>query len=128
MDTMVRFIKIGLAALVVLMVMVPAQAYAVDVFDDVCNQPGSEESPACQEEKDPITGSDGIFARITAIIAAVAGAVAIIVIIIGGFMYVTAGGDAGKIKTARDTIIYSVIGLVVIALAQSIIVFIISRI
>lgn len=125
---MKRFIKIGLASLAMLIIMLPAPAYAVDVFDDVCNQPGSEDSPACQEDKDSITGSEGVFARITSIIALVAGAVAVIVIIIGGFMYVMAGGDAGKLKTARDTIIYSVIGLVVIALAQSIIVFIINRI
>lgn len=123
-----RFIKIGLAALAMLIIMLPAPAYAVDVFDDVCNQPGSEDSPACQEDKDTITGSEGIFARITSVIALVAGAVAVIVIIIGGFMYVMAGGDSGKLKTARDTIIYAVIGLVVIALAQSIIVFIINRI
>jgi hypothetical protein len=124
---MKRFLKIGLASLAVFFIMSPASAYAVDVFDDVCNKPGSQDSPACQSDQDPITGSEGIISRVTSIIALVAGIIAVIVIIIGGFMYVTAGGDSGKTKTARDTIIYAAVGLVVIALAQSIIMFIINR-
>lgn len=105
----------------------PTPAYAVDVFDDVCND-NTSESAACESGQDPITGSDGIFSRITRLIALIGGIIAVIMIIIGGFLYVTSGGDSGKIKTARDTIIYATIGLVVIALAQSIIVFIINRI
>lgn len=124
---MLRLIKIGLASLAVLFVLVPAPVHAVDVFDDVCNG-NTSESAACENNQDDITGSDGIFARITRLIALIGGIIAVIMIIIGGFFYVTSGGDSGKIKTARDTIIYATVGLVVIALAQSIIVFIINRI
>lgn len=56
------------------------------------------------------------------------GAVAVISIIIGGFMYATAAGDAGKVKNAKNTILYSVIGLVVALLAWGIVSFTVSNI
>lgn len=124
---MKRFLKIGLASLAIFFVMSPVSAYAVDVFDDVCDNPNTAGSAACQGDQDPITGSEGIISRVTNIIALVSGIIAVIIIIIGGFMYVTAGSDTGKTKAARDTIIYAAVGLVVIALAQSIIMFIINR-
>lgn len=43
-----------------------------------------------------------------------AGVVAVIVIVIAGFFYVTSQGDASKVKRSKDTILAAVIGLVVI--------------
>lgn len=54
------------------------------------------------------------------------GLIAVIMIIIGGFRYVTSNGDAGATKTAKDTIMYAVIGLVVAILAFAIVNFIIN--
>lgn len=47
--------------------------------------------------------------------------VAVVVMIIGGITYMTSSGDAGKVKKAKDTILYGVIGLVVCALAYAIV-------
>ena len=58
----------------------------------------------------------------------VLGIVAVIVIIIGGVTYMTSSGDAGKVKKAKDTILYGVIGLVVVALAFAIVNFVIANI
>ncbi len=69
--------------------------------------------------------------NVTNILNAVIGAlgiVAVIVIIIGGVTYMTSTGDAGKVKKAKDTILYGVIGLVVVALAFAIVNFVISGI
>lgn len=52
--------------------------------------------------------------------------VAVIVIIIGGVQYMTSTGDAGKVKKAKDTILYAVIGLVIVALAAVIVNFVIG--
>lgn len=52
------------------------------------------------------------------------GAIAVIVIIFGGFRYVTSTGDAGRIKQAKDTILYGVIGIVVALLAYAIVRFV----
>jgi hypothetical protein len=54
------------------------------------------------------------------------GVVAVIVIVIGGFKYVTSNGDAEKVKSAKNTILYAVIGLVVAIMAYAIVDFVIG--
>ena len=69
-------------------------------------------------------GSNTLTTDITGIINAVIGALGIlcvVVIIIGGVSYMTSSGDAGKVKKAKDTILYGVIGLVICALAFAIV-------
>lgn len=77
-------------------------------------------------------GSGSTFTNtVVAIINAVVGVLAlvcVIVVIIGGVNYMTSSGDAGKVKKAKDTILYGVIGLVVCVLAFAIVNFVISRI
>ena len=58
----------------------------------------------------------------------VLGIVAVVVIIIGGISYMTSSGDTGKVKKAKDTILYGVIGLVICILAFAIVNFVISNI
>jgi hypothetical protein len=54
--------------------------------------------------------------------------VAVIFIIMGGVKFMTSSGDPGKVKQAKDTILYAVIGLIVCALAFVIVNFVIKRI
>ncbi|MDO4508035.1 MAG: hypothetical protein Q4B65_01475 [Candidatus Saccharibacteria bacterium] len=68
---------------------------------------------------------------ITGIINGIIGAlgiVAVVVIIIGGVNYMTSAGDAGKVKTAKNTILYGCIGLAICVLAFAIVNFVISNI
>lgn len=53
--------------------------------------------------------------------------VCVVVIVIGGVNYMTSAGDAGKVKKAKDTILYAIIGLVVCALAATIVNFVIAK-
>ena len=64
---------------------------------------------------------------LTAIIAAL-GLVAVVVMVIGGYNYMTSSGDAGKVEKAKKTILYGLIGLIVCALAFVIVNFVISSI
>ena len=76
-------------------------------------------------------GNSDLTQDVTNILNAVIGAlgiVAVVVIIIGGVTYMTSSGDAGKVKKAKDTILYGVIGLVVCALAAAIVNFVIKTI
>jgi hypothetical protein len=61
------------------------------------------------------------------IISVVVGIVAVIMIIYAGFRYVTSGGKDDSVKGAKNTILYAVIGLVVVALAQIIVHFVLSK-
>lgn len=58
----------------------------------------------------------------------VLGLVCVVIIIIGGVNYMTSSGDAGKVKKAKDTILYGIIGLVICVLAFAIVNFVISNI
>lgn len=54
--------------------------------------------------------------------------ISIIVIIIGGFRYVTSQGNQQQLQSAKNTILYAVIGLVLAAVAGPIIQFIASNV
>ncbi len=73
-----------------------------------------------------VDGTTGI-GDILDIVYFVAGIVAVIVIIIAGYMYTTSAGDAGGIKKAKNMILYSVVGIVVIGLAFVITQFVAGR-
>ena len=49
-----------------------------------------------------------------------AGIIAVLIIIIGGIRYATANGEPARVKAGKDTILYAVVGLVVIIMATAI--------
>lgn len=73
------------------------------------------------------TLSTSIIAIINAVIG-ILGLVCVIIIIIGGVNYMTSSGDAGRVKKAKDTILYGIIGLIICVLAFAIVNFVISNI
>jgi hypothetical protein len=56
------------------------------------------------------------------------GIIAVLMIIIGGFKYITSGGESSNISGAKNTIIYAIIGLVIVALAQIIVHFVVNKV
>ena len=56
------------------------------------------------------------------------GVVAVFAIIFGGFKYITSGGDSSGVTSAKNTILYAVIGLIVALLAYAIINFVIDSV
>ena len=73
----------------------------------------------------------GLVDSVTNILNAVIGVlsfVCVVVIIIGGVTYMTSSGDSSKVKKAKDTILYGVIGLAVCVLAFAIVNFVIANI
>ena len=55
------------------------------------------------------------------------GIAAIILIIVGGFKYITSGGDSNKVGSAKSTILYALIGLVIAVLAQVLVRFVLAK-
>ena len=58
----------------------------------------------------------------------IVGFVAVVILIYGGVQYTLSAGDSAKVKRAKDTIMYGVIGLVIAILAFAIVNFVISSI
>lgn len=65
--------------------------------------------------------------NITNTLMLIVGVIAVIMVIIGGIRYALSGGDENGVKTAKDTILYAVIGIVVAMLAYAIVNFVINR-
>ena len=61
------------------------------------------------------------------IIIGISGIVAVVFIVIGGINYMTSTGDAGKVKKAKDTILYGIIGLIIVLLAFAITQFVLNQ-
>lgn len=61
------------------------------------------------------------------ILSLVAGVIAVIMLIVGGLKYVTSQGDANSAASARNTLIYAIVGLVVVVFAQLIVKFVLKR-
>src|ERR1700761_5115795 len=51
-------------------------------------------------------------AAVVNILSTIIGIAAVIMIIVGGFRYITSNGDSGKISSARSTIVYALVGVV----------------
>jgi hypothetical protein len=60
-------------------------------------------------------------ANVVNIFSVIVGIVAVIMIIYGGFKYITSGGDSGNVSGAKNTLIYAIVGLIIVALAQFIV-------
>jgi hypothetical protein len=65
--------------------------------------------------------------RVVNTFSIVVGAASVIMIIYGGFRYIISGGESGRVGAAKTSLIYAVIGLVIVALAQLIIHFVLSQ-
>lgn len=68
---------------------------------------------------DSLTGTGGIFQTVANILLFLVGAVAVIMLIIGGLRYVTSNGDQNAVTGAKNTIMYAIIGIVVAFLAYA---------
>ena len=97
---------------------------------------------ACTSAKDCITdGVDGaggntagnkrpigtIIKSIVNALLFLLGAVAVIMIIIGGIKYTVSNGDSSQVSSAKNTIFYAVIGLIVAMMAYAIVNFVITK-
>jgi hypothetical protein len=61
------------------------------------------------------------------IFSVVVGAAAVIMIIYSGFRYITSGGDSGRVGGAKNSLIYAIIGLVIVAVAQLIVHYVLNQ-
>jgi cytochrome bd-type quinol oxidase subunit 2 len=86
---------------------------------------GGDES-CNQGNQNPEDKVNSLITEIVNIFSVIVGVVAVVMIIIGGFRYITSGGDSGNVTGAKNTILYAVIGLVIVALAQFIVKFVLK--
>ena len=124
----------------------PAAATGIDVFQGACSggsggssgtsgaqSGGASSSSSGSGSSGAICGANSsddfskIMHNVINTILLVLGMVAVIMIIIGGIRYTTSNGDSAQITSAKNTILYAVVGLVIAILSYAIVNFVISR-
>lgn len=99
---------------------------AADVFEN-CSDPAMSDSVVCSGGNDELFGPGSIFLRIINILIFVVGILAVLMLIIGGMRYTLSAGDSNAVNGAKNTILYSIIGVVVAVAAYAIVNFVIVR-
>jgi hypothetical protein len=79
-------------------------------------------------DNDPGGTINNLFASALNILSLIAGFAGVLMIIISGFKFITAQGDSSAIASARQTLIYALVGLVVAILAQVIVHFVLGKV
>ena len=98
--------------------------------DEACSAVGADKAGKCdQDQLDASSNSlTTILENIIDIMSIIVGIAAVIMIIISGFRYITSAGDSGQITSAKHTFIYALVGLIIVALAQTIVKFVLSKV
>ena len=106
---------------------VPAVASAVDnPKSDVCAALGSDAN--CAKQANGSISLDTIIKVVINILSIIVGVISVIMIMLGGFKYVTSGGDSGKVKSAKESITYAIVGVIIVALAQVIVKYVLAKV
>jgi len=129
---MQRIRNIILTALTLVVMSGVTFAYAPQAFA----QTSDAKSQVCQGVN--LTGSGGcgggtteitkIIRVVINILSIIAGVAAVIMIIVGGLKYITSGGDSSSIASAKHTLIYALVGLIIVALSQFIVQFVLGKV
>jgi hypothetical protein len=126
------FLAIGVVAFVMASMATSPVLAATQPFTGACNVAGAgvrDGSQVCKADgSDPLTGPNGTLTKVASALALVAGIVSVIFVIVGGIKYIFSGGDSSATSSAKNTILYALIGLVVAVLAREILMFVLGKV
>ena len=125
------------ASTLIMLGFLPAQSFALD-----CTQPNLTPKEAVQCGACDAAGQDptncnppgqaaqsltATIADAINLISLLVGIVAVIMIVVAGFRYVTSAGNEQAVEGAKKTLLFAIIGLFIVALAQAIVRFVLQR-
>jgi hypothetical protein len=135
---MIRRLMLAVALLTLCLFAAPRPVAAYDFFSGA-NCSANTDSTACKSQPRTVNGQlvnplNDTLARITNIVAYAAGAAAVIIIIISALKLITSGSNVSTgsrtdtdVEDARRSLAGAVIGLVVIVLARTLIMYVIGK-
>ncbi len=108
---------------------------AVDVVGPACQDVGAGKPDICKDNQtgagetdNPIFGPNGLVTKAVQVLSIVVGIASVVVIMVSGFRFITAGGNPENVTKARRGIIYAVVGLIITVAAQLIVNFVLSKV
>ena len=117
-------ITVSAVAALLFPVLSPALAGAVAVPNNIATQACIGTTLNVSDTGATCTGDStnntlqSITTTVVNLLSLVVGLISVIFLIFGAFKYITSGGDSGKVTSAKNTILYALIGLVIVSIAQ----------
>ncbi|QQG50858.1 MAG: hypothetical protein HZB75_05065 [Candidatus Saccharibacteria bacterium] len=118
----IKVVLLSVVALIGIVSFVPSYTVLADAAGDITtgiNDVGGNEGGNA-------TSLGSRIQTVVNILLYILGAIAVVMIVIGGVRYTTSNGDSSAIKGAKDTILYAVIGLIVAIMAYAIVNFVVG--
>lgn len=106
----------------------PTLTYAVDI--NTCPQSGSGTSNSALCSSNNQSSSNPIISALKIVldvISYIAGIIAVISLIIAGFKMILGGGNADQYNSAKNMILFVIIGIAVVILSQTIVIFVLNK-
>lgn len=104
----------------------PAPASAqIDLFKPCA---GATDIAVCKDDGGKLFGPNSVWNRILTTLTFIIGAVSVLMIVIGALRYTLSGGDEKTTVGAKNTIIYSIVGLILAVMANAIVNFVLVNI
>lgn len=120
--------KVLLLALLVMASFVVVTSHSpvfADAKADVCSGVNMAGGSGCGGGDADITKVVKVVIQILSLVAGIA---AVVMIIVAGLRYITSGGDSSGVSGAKSSLIYALVGLVIVALAQVIVHFVLGKV
>ena len=106
---------------------------AADIQNSLCSgastlQVSTAPASECQNTTgEGVSKFNKLLTEIINVFSVIVGIVAVLMIVYAGFRYITSSGADAKVKDAKNTVLYAIIGLVIVALAQLIVKFVLNK-
>jgi predicted permease len=106
-----------------------AEVTPQDVQNSLCNGADVKisDQPCSNTDSQGLDTLAKVATRVINTLSLIVGIVAVVMIMVGGLRYVTSGGSDTSVTSAKNTILYAIIGLIVVALSQVLVHFILRQ-
>jgi len=122
MKKSIKFIIAIITAITTAIVPCAGQVMALSSIQEGAEAARGEGMPA------ELVGDGGVINQFTNIVLYIVGFISVIMLIWGGIRYIISGGDSKKITDAKNTILYAILGLVIVFFAYAIVNFVLNAI
>lgn len=88
----------------------------------------TDENGLCEDTGQGSDSLSAVIKKVIDIFSILVGSISVIMVIIGGFRYVVSNGDSNGVSGAKNTILYAIVGLVIVLFAQVIVRFVLTNV
>jgi len=124
-----KFLAVTIVTMLSIFFLAAPVSAQFDPLTPAC-QTQAADSVACKSnnvQENPILGPNGVITKVVQILIMVTAVASVIMIMIGGFRYIVSTGDPSNVNSAKNSILYAIVGLVVAVVAQTIVIFVLRK-